>query len=271
MRRQRHFGRPRRPASDRILADLRAAEEAQYRMLPQDPPAIEGFSVAFRCVPARYVGGDLYEYIELPDGRWGIAVGDFSGHGLEAAIQMNFIKGHLLATAVAHADPAAVLREINSDFMAYRHSKKHFVAMIYGILDPRSQVFEFARAGGDIRLFWRRWKKRKRYIAERRGSFVMGFPIPEERFGHGLVTGNVRLAPGDALFLYTDGIPDARNPGGAHFGDQRLRQLIVGTDGLEADESLETVFSGVGRFLGEGRRPNDDMTLVVIRANEPGK
>ena len=210
------------------------------------------------------MGGDLYEFIELANGRWGIALGDFSGHGLEAAMQMNFIKGNLLATAMAHADPAIVLGDIHQDFTVCRGSKQHFVTMSYGILDPHLRVFKYARAG-DTRCLWRR---RAELIDDKGGSFPVGW-ASRELFESRLVTRSIELEAGETLFLYTDGIPDARNAANESFDDVRLRETIGETDGLDAGAALDAVFSRVWQFIGEGRRPHDDMTMVVVRVDEP--
>ena len=254
-----------RSGRERVEADLKVAEEAQRRMLPAEPPFIEGFSMAFRCLPAREVGADLYEYVELEEGRLGIAVGDFSGHGLEAAIQMNFIKGHLLATARRCEHPGDVLTQINDDFRKNRQSKQQFVSMVYGVLDPRSSVFEFAVAG-DVQLLWRREgrKQFKKFTENDCGSFPLGF-VSNNRFKEKLHRRAIKLRRGDALVFYTDGVPEARHPEGGQFGEERLRTVITDTDGFGATRALEIIFKSIRKFIGVGRLPHDDMTLVVVR------
>ena len=197
-------------------ADLdREAQEArtmQQALLPKSSPYIPGFVVSGLSVPARAVGGDWYDFIPFPDGRWGLVLADVSGKGTAAALLMSATRGVLRSLAEACCTPGEVLTRLNQllvdDFPAGK-----FVTMVYAVLDPAARTVTFANAGHLRPLFID--KQGEHFLDTERG-----LPL-------GLGCGDysetrVTLSEGSKLVFYSDGITEAENASGEEYGLCRL-------------------------------------------------
>ena len=265
----RDLGVPRRLRAqrERIKAQLSVAREAQMRMLPARPPELPGLSIAASCRPAREVGGDLYDFIPLEDGRWAVTVGDVSGKGMVASLYMTLTKGLLLAAAEHLTSARTALGEVNKGL--YRQcDKSTFVTLWYGILDPGQGSLTYLRAGHNPPLLRR---------AARNGKPAETVPLRPPGLGLGLADTPIfdgvakeetlKLAPGDALFVYSDGLPEAMDPERQEYGDDRLAAAVARTDGLSAEQARDAILADVTAFMGSAPQ-HDDMTLVVLRLDQ---
>ncbi|HEX4783276.1 MAG TPA: GAF domain-containing SpoIIE family protein phosphatase [Candidatus Sulfotelmatobacter sp.] len=237
-------------------ADLdREAQEAramQQALLPKSSPYIPGFAVSGLSVPARAVGGDWYDFIPFPDGRWGLVLADVSGKGTAAALLMSATRGVLRSLAEACCTPGEVLTRLNQllvdDFPAGK-----FVTMVYAVLDPSQHTVTFANAGHLRPLF-----------VDHEGEHFLdterGLPL-------GLSCGDysetqIALSEGSKLVFYSDGITEAENASGEEYGLCRLSEhaaregssavSIVDdvrgfVDGASLRDDASVVFVGVGR------------------------
>src|SRR5262249_16884022 len=131
---------------ERLRAEFTVARRVQEQMLPPVPPAANGFGLAAPCRPAREVGGDLYEFIPLDDGRHLVAGGDVSGKGVPAALYMTLTKGLLGAVAGQSTDPDRIAIAVN-EHLYEACARKTFVTAALGILDTSARTFQYARAG----------------------------------------------------------------------------------------------------------------------------
>ena len=245
------------------MAEFGVARRAQQHMLPAVPPQIPGYQIAATCRPAREVGGDLYDFLVLPNERIGIVVADVSGKGVPAALYMTLTKGLLASVAENESDPAAILSEVNRHLYEVCR-RKVFVTMLFGVLDPATQTFTYARAGHNPGV-WRRTSLQQSTQLRAAG---LGLGLSSSKiFDRSLRSEAIRIERGDALLLYSDGITEAMNAQGEEYGDQQLLDAIARTDGLSAAETQEAILADVGAFL-EQTPPQDDMTLVVIRIAE---
>lgn len=253
---------PGRAERERLRAEFGVARKAQQQMLPAAPPQVEGFSLSARCNPAREVGGDLYDFIPLPESRLGIVVADVSGKGVPAALYMTLTKGLLLSVSEVQSDPGEILREVNKHLYEVCR-RKMFVTLFFGVLDPASRTLTYARAGHNPPV-WRQAANGQTTLLRAPG---LGLGLNAGKsFDKILAVERVQLAPNDSLILYSDGITEAMNAKGEEYGEIRLMSLAMKADRLSADETRDLVLFDVNAFLGKVA-PQDDQTLVVVRVN----
>jgi serine phosphatase RsbU (regulator of sigma subunit) len=240
---------------ERIEQELHVARHIQHASLPEAVPVPEGWEISPRYRPAREVGGDFYDFLELPNGNLGLVVGDATGKGVPAALVMSTTCGML--RAVAHASdysPGEVLERVN-EALSSRIPTNMFVTCFYGVLDPKSGRFGYANAGHDL-PYVRRGGDAEELRA--RGMPLGLMP------GMGYEEKEIVLQSGEAALFYSDGLVEAHNPRGEMFGFPRLRALVAEHDGEErslVDFLIEELYS----FTGEGWEQEDDITLVTLR------
>lgn len=245
-----------------LMAEFSIAHRVQQQMLPDRPPEIPGCSVAASCQPAREVGGDLFDFLQLADGRWTIAVGDVSGKGVPAALYMTLTKGLLIATTQDNADLVDIAAHLNGHIRDVA-GRRTFVTMALGAFDPETRTFDHVRAGHNPVV----WKRASDNSASFLNAPGIGLGIVSERlFRRATRTGRVELNSGDLLVFYSDGLTEAMNHSNEQFGDERLLQVVENADGQDAGAVRERILSEVTGFLG-GVAPQDDMTIVVLRVN----
>lgn len=236
--------------AERIVLD-RDAEEAramQQALLPKSSPYIPGFVISGRSVPARAVGGDWYDFIPFPDGRWGIVLADVSGKGTAAALLMSATRGMLRSLAEACCSPREVLTKLNellvSDFPAGK-----FVTMVYAVLDPAARTVVFANAG-HLRPLLINGGTEQFLEVER------GLPL-------GLVSGDysetqISLTAGAKLIFYSDGITEATNARDEEYGLCRLAEHAI-----KPEASALSILDEVQSFS-NGSGVRDDASVVFV-------
>jgi hypothetical protein len=245
---------------EKLQAEFSVARRAQQGMLPQSPPTIPGYSIAASCTPSLEVGGDLYDFLALPDGRVGIGVADVSGKGVPAALYMTLTKGLLASVSQDSSDLAKVVEEVNRHLHGVTR-KKVFVTMALGFLDAKNRILQCVRAGHNP-MVWRQPSKDSTTLVSPPG---LGLGITASKvFGNQLTVEEMELAEGDAVVFYSDGITEAMNSSLEQFGEERLMETVAQTDQLDAAATHDIILKAVRDFLG-GVHPQDDMTLVVLR------
>lgn len=240
-------------ARERLEQEMRVATMIQQQFLPHSLPDLPDWQVAAYYGPARAVGGDFYDFIELPDGRIGVAVGDVTDKGVPAALVMARTHSILRAEAPRLVEPGAVLRQAN-ELLCQEMPANMFVTCLYGVLDPASGRFVFANAGHNLP-----YARARGAVDEFRAT---GMPL-------GLLPGmeyeeaEGQVGPGDSLLLYSDGFVEAHDRTGEMYGFPRLRAAFdseaVGSDLV--DELLDDLHA----FTGAGWEQEDDLTLVTLR------
>jgi len=249
-----------RAERERLVAEFGVARQAQQRMLPKEAPRIPGYEIAATCRPAREVGGDLYDFLTLPNERVGIVVADVSGKGVPAALYMTLTKGLLASLAEYESDPSAILREVNRHLYEVCR-RKVFVTMILGVLEPATGTLTYARAGHNPGV----WRKAQEGVHGWLHAPGLGLGLNKGKlFDQTLKIESVQVNGGDALVFYSDGITEAMNSSAEEYGEERLLASVALTDGLSAEQTQEAILADVGQFLA-GTPPQDDITLVVVR------
>jgi len=242
-------------ARERIEQELRVARLIQQTLLPKELPVLPGWQVAAHYQPAREVGGDFYDFLQLPDGRLGIIIGDVTDKGVPAALVMATTRSILRAAASRMSSPGEVLERAN-DLLDPDIPPNMFVTCLYAILDPTTGRLQYANAGHD--LPYRRFSKGVEELRAR------GMPLglmPGMRYEEKETT----LEPGDNVVFYSDGLVEAHNPERAMFSFPHLRELMAAspTDGNGA--VIKFLLDELDRFTGPGWEQEDDITLVTLQ------
>jgi serine phosphatase RsbU (regulator of sigma subunit) len=240
---------------ERIEHELRVARRIQQASLPEEVPELEGWQIAPYYQPAREVGGDFYDFLELPNGHLGVVVGDATGKGVPAALVMSTTCGMLRAVALSVDSPGEALERINEALSA-RIPDSTFVTCFYAILDPKSGHLHYANAGHNLPCS-------RRHDGQADELRAKGMPL-------GLMPGmayeekEAMLETGDSVLFYSDGLVEAHDPQRREmFGFPRLRTLVAeyGEERSLGNLLLEELYS----FVGEGWEQEDDITLLTLR------
>jgi len=238
---------------ERVEQEMRVARGIQQASLPKEVPTLEGWKVCPLYQPAREVGGDFYDFLELPNGRLGLVVGDATGKGVPAALVMASARSMLRAVAQASDSPGEVLRSVNDPLVTDIPSNM-FVTCFYAVLDPNSGTLSYANAGHDLPYLHRNGEAEE-LRARGMPLGLMPAMIYEEK--------EITLEAGEGVLLYSDGLVEAHDPKGEMFGFPRLRRLIAEhrEEGSLGDFLLEELYS----FVGEDWEQEDDITLLTLR------
>jgi serine phosphatase RsbU (regulator of sigma subunit) len=202
------------------------------------------------------VGGDFYDFFELPEGRLGLVVGDATGKGVPAALVMASARSMLRAVAQGtEYSPGGVLGRIN-DALANDIPPNMFVTCFYAILDPKSGNLTYANAGHDLPYLHRN--------ADAEELRARGMPL-------GLMPGmsyeekEIELDVGESAFFYSDGLVEAHDPKGEMFGFPRLRALVAKHADIEEGSLGDFLMEELYSFVGKGWEQEDDITLLTLR------
>ena len=248
---------------DKLVAlqnELEVASKMQQSILPTTFPEHSDYQVFAGMEPARNVGGDFFDIVRLGEDRVGLSVADVSGKGVPAALFMMSSRTLLKGAAIAHANPADVLREVNYLLHADNESAM-FVTMIYAVFDPASGTFIYSNGGHNPAL-----------IVHTDGSSTLLSPVGELALG---VMSDIEyqdntaiLLPGETAVLYTDGVTEAENDECEQFGIERLRELFAGSPPRNAREANAAVFKAVKAFAGDAPQ-SDDITCLTLHRSGP--
>jgi phosphoserine phosphatase RsbU/P len=242
---------------ERMNRELEIAREVQEVLFPQRLPAVPGLEYRGQCRPAREVGGDYYDFLELPDGRFGIAIGDVSGKGVGAALMMASLEASLRALASVVTDPAELVERV-SNLVYQASSANRYATLFYGQFDPVSRCLSYVNAGHNPPVVIRSQGGSFHTYRLETGGPVIGL------LRHSYERGAFTLEPGDLLVLFTDGVSESMNARFEEWGEESLIELAKTCHGLAAAEGLTRILSAAQAFAA-GAPQHDDMTLVVLR------
>jgi len=244
---------------------LDLARRIQQSLFPEDAPEIEGVELAGVSIPADDTGGDYYDYIPAPDGRWVIVVGDVTGHGVGPALLGASTRSYLrgLIKFAGEADPEGLtpgdlIAQLNSLLAEDLHEGR-FVTMILALLDPARRRLTYASAGHENGL----------YLPAGSDTFCLleatGFPLGITENWAVEHAAAIDLAPGDLVVFTTDGIEETFNREGERFGTRRLEETIRNARSASASEVVAELDSSLVQFRADARQA-DDVTIVTLRA-----
>ena len=238
----------------RLERDLALARELQFRLLPHSHPKLQNLEVEAKFVPARAIGGDLYDFVPYSLSRLGIAIGDVSGKGAPAAIYAALVSGILRSHAPIEPGPAEMLSAINLS-LAERRIDAQFVSIIYAVWDDERRTLLVANSG----------LPRPIYCHEGKIEVIEATGLPLGLFDEADYDEfTFRAKPGDMFVFFSDGILDARNRHGELFGRARVEKLVAGCTAQSPDCVVNNIFKAVTEHAA-GVETFDDQTVVAIK------
>jgi serine phosphatase RsbU (regulator of sigma subunit) len=243
-----------------IQQELEIARKMQLSILPRAFTPLNGLHVNATMVPAKEIGGDFFDFFRLDEHRVALTVADVSGKGVPAALFMAVSRTLLRAVAQFEARPGACLARLN-DLLAADNEQVMFVTLFYAVIDSRDGSIVYANAGHN-----------PPYVLRADGSLEaidpadgMALAIME---GNDYAEHRMTLAPGDALFMYTDGVTEAFDPQQQMFGEERLEPLLKQMHALPRREFPQRVIAAVNEFEAGGPQ-TDDITCLIAAYGGP--
>jgi phosphoserine phosphatase RsbU/P len=248
---------------ERLRRELLMAAEVQQRLFPECPPISDAIELAGYCQPARKVGGDYYDFFDFGEGQTGLVVADVAGKGISAALLMSTLQASLRAcVADGHPDASqdfelAELVSTLNRLLCQSTGPASYVTFFYAQFDARTSALGYVNAGHNPPLLVRK-------DCEPRERLDLGGPVLGIFEGCGYEQGAVSMQPGDVFVGYTDGVVEALDTRGEEFGERRLRDCIVSSADLTAEEICARVVGRVDEWCADTPQ-HDDLTLVVLK------
>jgi len=245
----------------RLERDLAMARQLQFRLLPPTLPKLSHLDIAAKFVPARAIGGDLYDFVSYSMSRTAIVIGDVSGKGAPAAIYAALVSGILRSHAPIEPGPAEMLSAVNFS-LGERRIDGQFVSLIYAVWDDRNRTLQVANSG----------LPRPIYCHEGKIEVIEATGLPLGLFDDADYDElSFRAKAGDMFVFFSDGILDASNKAEELFGRERVGEIVAANPNAAADEVVKLIFNAVAEHA-SGEEAFDDQTVVAIRVKgTPGK
>ncbi|HSY48751.1 MAG TPA: SpoIIE family protein phosphatase [Thermoanaerobaculia bacterium] len=238
----------------RMEQELALGREIQGQLLPSAPVDVHGVELAALSLPCYEVGGDYFDFIELPDGDLGLAIGDVSGKGVSAALIMSSVQAALRVAAPIESDLARLVARLNALIFRGASGRK-YATFFFGRYTPSTGLLRYVNAGHN-----------PPYLVTADGVTAIGSTgrpigiLPESSY----TEGTIELPQGSTLFLYTDGLNEAADPSDTEFGDDQLRALFLAQRDAATESIPSRVLNAITAFE-RGARATDDKTIVVMR------
>ncbi len=240
----------------RMEQEMRIAAEIQQALLPKMARAGTFFSAAAASIPCRSIGGDFYDYVDLPNGAMGFALGDVAGKGPPAALLSAMMQGIFAAQAASNDSPSQTIGRVN--LALYRRGiESRFVTLMYGAMNPDGRL-TYCNAGHNPPLIISPGSSTQVRRLECGGPIVGLFDAAtfEEE--------TVTLQAGDWLIVFSDGVSEAMSASGDEYGESRIVSVVERNKELEPRQLLEAMFADVREFT-RGAPQSDDITAMVLR------
>jgi len=234
--------------------DIAMAREVQLRLLPHSAPEHAHAEMAVRFLPARAIGGDLYDFLEYGPDRTAIVLGDVSGKAAPAALFAALVSGIMRSAAHQQLEPKAMLAMLN-DALQERRLESQYVAMLFAVWNDQNQTLQVSNSGAVQPIFCR--------AGESNSIRAEGFPLgmfPDVTYDEF----SVATESGDVIVFVSDGILDAENDRGEMYGESRLSAVICSAKNRSAAQIAEGILADVTRFQ-DGHDRFDDETIIVLK------
>ena len=248
-----------------LRRDIALASDVQRRLLPDAPPRSDFADFAASSVPARRIGGDYYDFVELRDRELGIALADVSGKGVAAALIMSVVQASLrIISSEGDVPPPRLVARMN-EFVYRSTPGSKYATFFYAQFNEQRRELRYVNAGHNAPYLLRAGRVSGADPASLEveqlsvGGTVVGM-FPEM----GYEEATVELCPGDVLLAFTDGVPEAHNPEDEEFGDERLQRLLRETAHLPADEISARLSAEMKNWIRDAEQ-YDDLTFIVMK------
>jgi phosphoserine phosphatase RsbU/P len=245
---------------ERLNREVEIAREVQERLFPQTLPPIAGIDYAGACRPALGVGGDYYDFLALPGGQLGIAIGDVSGKGIAAALTMASLQASLRSEATRAPENLAALMSSVNRLVYEASSSNRYATFFYGQYNPATRQLTYVNAGHNPPMLFHRTGNELQLSRLEVGGTVVGLleSFPYEQ-------GSLSIEPGDVFIAFTDGISESMNGADEEWGEKALIETVKACSGLSPSQTITGIMQAADKFVA-GAKQHDDMTLVVLRA-----
>lgn len=231
-----------------MQSELKEAKYIQSGLFPQSAPVLNDFRIDGMCEPCLEVGGDWYDYIQLPSGKTGVVLADVSGKGLPAAFLMSSARTIFRVIAAGEDSPSKVLSKVN-EYLIGDLPPTRFITMIYLVIDPETKTIKMANAG-------HMWPIQKSKQSVNQQMYEAGFPLGIQKENYREY--EIKIEPGDKLILYSDGVSEAANRQDQFFDEEMIYNSL-----RKESASLHTIYNDLKTFVGTAEQ-SDDITLVEI-------
>jgi len=241
-----------------LIKELKLAEEIQQNLLPKNPPARTGIDISGISLYCDEIGGDYYDFLELPDQKLGIVVADAAGHGIGAAMHMTAARAFVHLSAREYQGPAKLLTEVNRYITRDSDATSRFLVMFFLEIDEQAKTLKWVRAGHDPAILYDPTNDTFTDLSGDGMALGVMDDCEYQSYEH------LDWSPGSILVVGTDGIHETRSSQDVMFGHDRLRQIIRNNHRAAADEIQNTVLAALQSFRGE-QPQEDDVTVVVVK------
>jgi sigma-B regulation protein RsbU (phosphoserine phosphatase) len=250
---------------EKLRRDLALAVEVQKRLLPAQPPSDPFVDLAADSIPARSIGGDYYDFIQMGEHRVGLALADVSGKGIAAALIMSVVQASLrIVTSDSDVSAPQLAAKLNQ-FLYRSTPASKYATFFYAHVDSGHRRLRYVNAGHNPPYLFRHSSAAATTpLVEElsTGGTVVGM-FPEAEYDEGLVD----LRCGDVLVAFTDGVPEAHNPAGEEFGEARLKEVVGAALSLPAADITARITTALRSWIQDAEQ-YDDMTLVVMKVTQ---
>jgi len=241
---------------ERIEKELLLAASIQQKIIPDKLPEIEGYELAGENIPSREVGGDYYDCIDMRNGKYALIIADVAGKGIAASLLVNTLNASLYSYLEFDLPLTDMADRLNK--LIYNASPPDkFITFFIAVLDSKSGELDVVNAGHNPILFLRKDGKLDKIDAGGIGLGMLDFGIPYQ--GEKLV-----MNPGDKLFLYTDGIPEAMNKDEVEYSDERMIEFFRNNAEKSAPDFINGIVEDVSKHV-NGEPQSDDITSMILK------
>lgn len=246
-----------------LRSELILAREIQSTIMPGEPPIVDGLEIAMRYVPMKEVGGDFYDFHVIENRRLGILVADVVGHGIPAAMVSAMLEVTYSFHKSDKLEPSDLFNRINAGMS--RHTHGLYLTALYVRLDIDRKMLSYVNAGHRPLFIWRKYDQH--LVNEENFQRPIGVFIDST-----YTINEVEIMDGDRLFLYTDGIVEAKNAKNEEFGVGRFTDIIKRIQDMRTDEAADFIIAAVREWVPpDEENLGDDITLIVIDVSYYGK
>jgi serine phosphatase RsbU (regulator of sigma subunit) len=246
---------------EKVRRDLALAAEVQRRLLPPQPPSSAVATLAAYTMPARSIGGDFYDFVDLPDGAIGIALADIAGKGIAAALLTSVVQASLRFISAESDVAAAELAGRMNRFLYRSTGANGYATFFYARFDADGRRLRYVNAGHNPPYLVRRTDGGVEVTDLSAGGTVLGL-FPDVVYEDAAVD----LRPGDLFVAFTDGVTEARSANGEEFGEERLKDLLQAAVGASAADVAGRLADRMQQWIA-GAEQHDDLTFVVVSMN----
>ncbi|HKJ82180.1 MAG TPA: GAF domain-containing SpoIIE family protein phosphatase [Ignavibacteriaceae bacterium] len=239
----------------KLQEEMRLAYDIQVDLLPKEQPKVEGYQIAGRSIPAKDVGGDYFDFIQMDENRLSFCLADITGKGMPAALLMANLQATLRGQILVGKTCKDCVA-FSNDLLYYNTAPNKFATLFSGILDNKNHEITYCNAGHNNPILI---SEDDKIIRPDVGGLIVGIApsIPYEE-------ATIKLKTNDILVVFSDGITEAMNKEEEEFDEPRLIELIKSNKDKSSEELIELIFIEVNNFS-KGQPQSDDMTIVIIK------